>query len=515
MTDHFGTHTPLGASTRTPPQETDGGAARPLPPLPSPPSLPPEMTQPGAVPPYPRLRLAEPEPHTCDDIANLFLGDTGLETDPSVEPRTTPSPARSTDDVRREGVILGHLPVLPAAWVSVYARTRAAATQRPVAVLHRRVQSVELDLCPAPSKSQSIARPQTTDDLESAIATAAEHRADWLVRVPELDEPDLAELAGLTDLTILTTAGEHALVATYRVLKTFAAALSAPGISKNTPKRTPGLRVAFFLPEGAPHGPARFAADRLVETAQSFLDVTPEYELIAARIQPSRRIALFAGGFEAPAQELIDAVTAADEAARAHRPARAQPEPKPQPNPMHAAEAADRTDAPDLTNEMAASIARELRGAAQAAEEQPAAPTNASSRASTDRPSSRLWATRLPGLSPLRARCPYAEDVEMATDDQGRLHLIADAHERAHGAPSTTPAFATTQLLNAAAWAEDHRSLLALTEPKLTTNPRADGSTMQPAMHLIVSSAPAIRPLIDTELRIHLVAGDTLLPLNA
>jgi len=479
---------------------------------------------------FPRLHLTEPEPATCDDIADLFLGDAGAARfgpPESARRRSESDPCgrRSAESIRREAVVLGHLPVLPAAWLSVYARTRAAATGRPVAVLHRRTQSVEWDLCPPPSSSRLVVEPSA--DLEAAIADLAEHRADWLIRVPELDEPDLAGLGSLTDLTILTTTGEHALVATYRVLKTFAAAWETDAGAV----RMPRLRVAFFLPEGAAHGPAKDAAERLTATARSFLDVTPEYELIAAKIRPSRRTPVYSGPFEAPISEILEAIVSAESAAGGVIP--------------HRQVEMETT----IGVETAAAIARELRevttsallgragpepsangaedaarGAAgdershdpdRACERDPERDVNREPRHGTD--PSTGWAERLDGLAPLRARCPYARDVELATDASGRLHLIADAEERP-GRRTPTPADAAAQLMNAASWAHDHRELLAMSESDLMDPGGTRGGeslgTETPRLHLVVSSAPEARPLLDTGMRLYLAVDGRLLPLN-
>ena len=111
---------------------------------------------------------------------------------------------------------------------------------------------------------------------------------------------------------------------------------------------------------------------------------------------------------------------------------------------------------------------------------------------------SALWSL-VGGLRPLAARCPHTPEIELAFDSSGVLHLLA----RAGGGPGGGEDGAVAQLTAAAAWAGVHLSLLALTAPesKLLTGP------VRPVLHLATRQASAVRALLDTELRLHLLAA--------
>jgi hypothetical protein len=95
----------------------------------------------------------------------------------------------------------------------------------------------------------------------------------------------------------------------------------------------------------------------------------------------------------------------------------------------------------------------------------------------------------VPGLSPLSARCPYAQTVEMGTDDAGSLHLLA---RHSAGAPDA----ALSDLLAAGAWARAHAQLLGL---RLGTH--------GPTLHVFTDEPARVRRLLDTDVRVHLLAS--------
>ncbi len=100
----------------------------------------------------------------------------------------------------------------------------------------------------------------------------------------------------------------------------------------------------------------------------------------------------------------------------------------------------------------------------------------------------------VPGLAGIAARCPYAEEVQMAVDALGRLHLMAHADD--------DDASAIEWLTVAGAWATEHLRLLGMTLP---TSQRLDES-LRPTMHLFSARATRVRRLLDTDLRVHVLA---------
>ncbi len=111
-------------------------------------------------------------------------------------------------------------------------------------------------------------------------------------------------------------------------------------------------------------------------------------------------------------------------------------------------------------------------------------------------------AGRLPSVIAIESRCPYHESVELAAGLTGELHALTDGGVDQIGA-----------LLAVESWAKDHAKLLAKAEPALRA-PDADA-----ALHLFTDSPAEARHLLNTKLRVHVLAkpgpdGFVCLPLN-
>jgi len=99
------------------------------------------------------------------------------------------------------------------------------------------------------------------------------------------------------------------------------------------------------------------------------------------------------------------------------------------------------------------------------------------------------------GLSVVQARCPYADDVEIATDHEGRAHLIAST-------VGQDIARSIESLQIAQTWIGAHISLVAAaTGGKIRTNP-----PMEASLHLIVEHAASARRLLDSDLSVYVLA---------
>jgi hypothetical protein len=137
-----------------------------------------------------------------------------------------------------------------------------------------------------------------------------------------------------------------------------------------------------------------------------------------------------------------------------------------------------------------------VASSAPAAVAQPAAPlaTPVESRANAPAPGS--LARHLPSLEPLEARCPYAPEVELAVDPSGRLHLIARSH-----ADATDPNAAFSKLAVARSWAQAHAALLE------RAFRQAKPLAFTPEQHLLTDAPKRVRPLLDTDVRLHLLTA--------
>lgn len=99
------------------------------------------------------------------------------------------------------------------------------------------------------------------------------------------------------------------------------------------------------------------------------------------------------------------------------------------------------------------------------------------------------------GLAPIEPRCPYADDVELATDTEGRAHLIAHAEQQ-----DISRAVESLQI--AETWIGAHLTLLgAATQGAVRTSP-----PLEPMRHLIVDHAPAARRLLDSGIKVSVLA---------
>ncbi|MEO0632291.1 MAG: hypothetical protein AAFY46_16430, partial [Planctomycetota bacterium] len=101
------------------------------------------------------------------------------------------------------------------------------------------------------------------------------------------------------------------------------------------------------------------------------------------------------------------------------------------------------------------------------------------------------------GLTTLAPRCPYADEVELAADAEGRAHLIIHAEGATH-----TLAGALESLEIARAWLAAHLTLVAAaTQDAVRSTPPLD-----PACHLVVDHAAGARRLLDGPTRLYALA---------
>lgn len=92
------------------------------------------------------------------------------------------------------------------------------------------------------------------------------------------------------------------------------------------------------------------------------------------------------------------------------------------------------------------------------------------------------------GLTPLEVRCPYAGEVELAVDGEGRYHVLG------WRGPDAS---IVEQVLIAARWAREHAAVLAAVNPGPS---RADA-----VAHLLTDEAARLRWLEGAGIELHLV----------
>jgi hypothetical protein len=368
-----------------------------------------------------------------------------------------------------EALILGHLPVMGSAWVTQYARHMATERGASVALLKLIAGQASLEIISPDSPDSAIAGslgvvgPYTT--LQAAVAAAA--KVDhWVVRADETTEPRLAELERVDRLTLLTGADEVAVLASYRMLK--ALTHGRPDTAEDA--GGPEIKLGVM---GAAADKAEDAGRRLQAMSQRFLNRDVELAACVQRMAGARTVPLFRGATEASLEELLGTL----DAARARVSGEAALEGTPQARP-----ASIPTIMPEAVVPQGVPTSPRLTA------------SPAPMRAAVGRIAG-LLTGHVPGLRTLEARCPYAEEVELAAGADGTLHLLA----RAAGEQERD---AVESLVAAAAWARAHGTLLTLACAGAAT---VDGSR-RPVMHLLTERAREVRRLLDADLRVHLLA---------
>jgi hypothetical protein len=316
--------------------------------------------------------------------------------------------------------------------------------------------TISVDLLEAEAEAEAEPR-----DWEQAVARLARCAGLILVRVDEPAEAELAVSPSLDALRVLSGADDAAVVACYRKLKGLAAAAEDLGAA------LPAIALAMM---GAERTKASDSHARIARAARAFLEAELAEPVIVERIGPTGATTIFRGPAELTPEQVVRAL-------------RASPS------------ARDVSVAP-----------RETRPEPRAEEPAACGPVGTGGSPSAAGPARRAWwiSELVGGLRALESRCPGAERVELAADDEGRLHLVA---ARLADHPEVSSARAVRDLVATAAWARAHAALLRRAEPSLV----GEG---EPSLHLVTDRRDDARALLGTAVRVHLVALATPGPLG-
>lgn len=374
-----------------------------------------------------------------------------------------PSPQASTKDGPSLGavttVLVGNVPVMAGLWTTQLA-DEVAKSGGPTALVRFERDDVTLELLRADGRQVPPAGPAAVTRWLPRAATTIRR---WLVCMPAETAPADVLAAG-NEIVFLTGSDEAAVTGAYLRLKH----LADEGIHGGAPLQRVGLVVVGATPEQA-----ALAANRLGDAARSFLGV--DVETIAClprleRVESSARASYPAAECPGVAQ-----FTRELERARSDASLRFDAEPvAAMPLPMsHATESAVEPKLPAP----AAPVARIPAPAATSTEghamhsghagntahttshatphAHPAAAPHAPARpapAFAALPVATLPAKLVPllrGLRPLGIACPVAPDVELALDDDRRMHIVGRSDQLA-------------RVRTARTWATMHRELLGL-----------------------------------------------------
>jgi hypothetical protein len=491
--------------------------------------VPPQPAKHPDDPGHPILRLTE-----GDDTAERqeLLGQDAPDNDrpahgerPAGSSRSDASDDRAINAHRpayaqAQAVILGNLPGISGPWLTQYAQL-TAQQRGPVVVLHVDEETIDLELVEPREEAQPAVRSDTPAvrippaapgsglvGLLDALVRAEQAPVQTvLVRLPaEPDAMAVSRLSALEDWTVLCGADDASVVATYRMLKQ---------VVEHDP-RNAGKHVGLMV-MGSDEPAVHHAADKIATAAASHLSTPVRLVGQLQQMQPVsvRQLGSFPDpvgvwpelvawmrGLETPADESPPppADKPEEKAMSQHaepiisphlrvppRPARPQA-PHDEPAPPTGPESPDQAHRPQAPR------------TAMPVREQAAPP--ATTTAELD-----LFAllnqgpAAIPGGTPLEARIPAAPSIQLALDAQGVVHLLVQH------ALADDPRRAVPELMEAKRWAEENRSLLALTQRDRGFAPAP------PVLHLFTDrpeQATALVARLGDTLRLHLLQKVTL-----
>lgn len=443
-------------------------------------------------------------PDHLDRLADLFL------TDGADRPYTSgrgPS-LRLHRPTVVEVLLIGHLPVRAGLWIPQYAH-RIASEQEPVALVRLDdADDAMIDLFGAPQLVTAIARSR---GLDEAIRLATPTIKRWLIVPPADVAPDELIDPHVDRLTVLTGADEAAIVGAYTRIK------DLHTHSAGEDEVLPELAAAFL---GAPAERAAQAAERLERAASLHLGLHITPVATISRMESlddvyQHRLAR-SGVIELPA--VLDWIHEEAPAPAVTPGAPGAPiEPETQPaiplveeetEPVATPVIETMRLRPRIINDPAAAAPEIMTRRApsdpaphpfRSARAEPAAST-ANERAKTEpaaaapsppavvRDPATSLAAFIRGLSSLGIPCPESARVEVASADDGAIHLVAREGDLA-------------SLARAEAWAKKNANLLAMAFPNRTIDPAG-----RVVRHLVTDTPARFADLHDSDYRLHVVA---------
>ena len=365
-------------------------------------------------------------------------------------------------------VLVGNLPVMAGLWTTQFADA-VARIAGPTALVRFERDDVTIELLRADGRQVPPAGPAA---VSRWLPRAASTVRRWLICVPAETSPAEVLAAG-QEILLMTGADEAAVTGAYLRLKY----LADEGVNAGTPIERVGLVIVGATVEQAAH-----AAARLGDAARSFLGV--DVETVAClprieRVESSARatypaeecppIAQFTRELESarvgashrfdadlPAASLVMHTEAA--AVEPKFPSMPQPFTSRQEPLAHGDSAMDTTHAP--RSGQAEHVAHTLQPlhAPHATHTTHAAPQTSHAVPARTAPAfAALPIAELPlklvpllrGLRALGISCPMAPDVELALDDERRMHIVGRADQLA-------------RVRTARTWATMHRELLGM-----------------------------------------------------
>jgi hypothetical protein len=332
-------------------------------------------------------------------------------------------------------VLVGNLPVMAGLWTTQFA-DEVARAHGPTALVRFEREDVTLELLRADGRQVP---PPGAGAVAGWLPRAAAGLRRWVACVPA-EAPPVDAVIGAERVVLLMGADEAAVTGSYLRLKQ----LSDECTNRGHPLSKVGVAIAGASPEQADQAYAR-----LGDAVRSFLGIETD---LAARLPRIERVESSARATypasECPgAAELLQSLRRAREAAARRFDDTAEaPAPIPIDASVHAKPAVPKAVAPAAPATPAVSPAPRAPVAA------PAAPTPTAIPAVAAAANVTLPARLVPllrGLRPLGIDCPAVPEIELALDDERRLHVVGRADQLA-------------RVRAAHAWATAHRELIGM-----------------------------------------------------
>jgi hypothetical protein len=332
-------------------------------------------------------------------------------------------------------VLVGNLPVMAGLWTTQFA-DEVARAHGPTALVRFEREDVTLELLRADGRQVP---PPGAGAVAGWLPRAAAGLRRWVACVPA-EAPPVDAVIGAERVVLLMGADEAAVTGSYLRLKQ----LSDECTNRGHPLSKVGVAIAGASPEQADQAYAR-----LGDAVRSFLGI--ETDLAARlprieRVESSARATYPASECPGAAEFLQSLRRAREAAARRFDDTAEAPAPIPIDASVHAKPAVPKAVAPAAPATPAVSPAPRAPVAA------PAAPTPTAIPAVAAAANVTLPARLVPllrGLRPLGIDCPAVPEIELALDDERRLHVVGRADQLA-------------RVRAAHAWATAHRELIGM-----------------------------------------------------
>ena len=346
-----------------------------------------------------------------------------------------PSLVRASVDL----LLLGHLPVQGGLWLIPYAGRESQGGVGALIRMHEDtidlaiVGDVDVDISSCTSLEQAF-------DLVGSTVT------NWMVQPPS-DADSTALLHCDADrITLLSGADQAAVVGAYRLLKGLVVA------SGNT-EPSPSMNVVIV---GTEERTAQDAANRIIQTAHHQLGVQLAVGQPLPAMGSTSRVA---------SQVSFDRTSGVVDILTRIRAAMQRT-----PEPQKEEQAIPMTQRPSVEIEEPVEV--------------PVIESPQMHHQETKQPS---YASYVEGLIGLKARCPEHEEVELAIDTDGRLHVLADAED-----------FRDAAIVSG--WVSRHSDLIAMACGGVEID-----TSLRPKQHVFTSDAVSIADLHGTDLALHLL----------